>query len=160
MVNTKAARYTLSRGLWGQQRTNTSGLILACFRLSNAYASVSPILANWGSGTRSGLAAKSSSPLLVVGSAMFACRHICPFLRRASIILGRTASDGTTNTATGTERRGRQIPASNITNLHSMTMRTDIDQLSYAEKLAVLTKLYMELRLALPDAHRAAEADL
>jgi hypothetical protein len=78
MVNTKAAGYTLSRGLWGQQRTNASGLILACFRLSNAYASVSPILANWGSGTRSGLAAKSSSPLLV-GSAMFACRHICPF---------------------------------------------------------------------------------
>ena len=91
---------------------------------------------------------------------MFACRHICPFLRRASIILGRTASDRTTNTASGTERRGRQIPASNITNLHSMTMRTDIDQLSYAEKLSVLTKLYMELRLALPDAHRAAEADL
>jgi hypothetical protein len=97
MVNTKAAGYTLSRGLWGQQRTNASGLILACFRLSNAYASVSPILANWGSGTRSGLAAKSSSPLLVVGSAMFACRHICPFLRRASIILSRTASDGTMN---------------------------------------------------------------
>jgi len=41
-----------------------------------------------------------------------------------------------------------------------MTMRTDIDQLSYAEKLAVLTELYMELRLALPDARRAAEADL
>jgi hypothetical protein len=41
-----------------------------------------------------------------------------------------------------------------------MTMRTDIDHLSYAEKLAVLTKLYLELRLALPDAHRAAEADL
>ena len=41
-----------------------------------------------------------------------------------------------------------------------MTMRTYIDQLSYAEKLSVLTKLYMELRLALPDAHRAAEADL
>jgi hypothetical protein len=41
-----------------------------------------------------------------------------------------------------------------------MKMRTDIDQLSYAEKLAVLTKLYLELRLALPDAYRAAEADL
>ena len=160
MVNTKAARYTLSRGLWGQQRTNTSGLILACFRLSNAYASVSPILANWGSGTRSGLAAKSSSPLLVVGPAMFACRHICPLLRRARIILGRIASDGTTNAATGTERRGRRISASDITDLHSMTMRTDIDQLSYAEKLAVLTKLYLELRLALPDGHQAAEADL
>ncbi|MBV8414686.1 MAG: hypothetical protein JO251_05685 [Verrucomicrobia bacterium] len=39
-------------------------------------------------------------------------------------------------------------------------MRTDIDQLSYVEKLAVLTKLYLELRLALPDAQRAAEADL
>jgi len=39
-------------------------------------------------------------------------------------------------------------------------MRTHIDQLSYAEKLAVLTKFYLELRLALPDAHRAAEADL
>jgi hypothetical protein len=39
-------------------------------------------------------------------------------------------------------------------------MRTDIDQLSYAEKLAVLTKLYLELRLALPDGHQAAEADL
>jgi hypothetical protein len=41
-----------------------------------------------------------------------------------------------------------------------MKMRTDIDQLSYAEKLAMLTKLYLELRLALLDAHRAAEADL
>ena len=41
-----------------------------------------------------------------------------------------------------------------------MKMRTDIDQLSYVEKLAVLTKLYLELRLALPDAQRAAEADL
>jgi hypothetical protein len=39
-------------------------------------------------------------------------------------------------------------------------MSTDIDQLSHVEKLARLTQLYLELRLPLQDALRAAEADI
>jgi hypothetical protein len=41
-----------------------------------------------------------------------------------------------------------------------MIMSTWIDQFSYAEKLAALTQLYLELRLPLAHALRAAEADL
>ena len=41
-----------------------------------------------------------------------------------------------------------------------MKMSTDISQFSYVEKLAALTRLYFELGLPLPDALRAAEADL
>jgi hypothetical protein len=41
-----------------------------------------------------------------------------------------------------------------------MKMSTDIDQLAYVEKLATLIQLYLELRLPLQDALRAAEADL
>jgi hypothetical protein len=41
-----------------------------------------------------------------------------------------------------------------------MKITTDIDQFSYPEKLATLTQLYLELRLPLQDALRAAEADL
>ena len=54
------------------------------------------------------------------------------------------------------EQRGEIVKSQRLISL----MRTNIDELSYAEKLAVLTKLYLELRLALPDAHRAAEADV
>ena len=43
---------------------------------------------------------------------------------------------------------------------HFMKMSTDIDQFSPVEKLATLTQLYLELRLPLQDALRAAEADL
>jgi hypothetical protein len=39
-------------------------------------------------------------------------------------------------------------------------MTTDIDQFSLVEKLAILTQLYLELRLPVQDALRAAEADL
>jgi hypothetical protein len=39
-------------------------------------------------------------------------------------------------------------------------MTTDIDQFSHVEKLATLTHLYLELRVSLQDALRAAEADL
>jgi hypothetical protein len=41
-----------------------------------------------------------------------------------------------------------------------MKMTTDIDQFSLVEKLAILTQLYLELRLPVQDALRAAEADL
>jgi hypothetical protein len=41
-----------------------------------------------------------------------------------------------------------------------MKMSPDIDQSSYAKKLATLTQLYLELNLPLMDALRAAEADL
>jgi hypothetical protein len=41
-----------------------------------------------------------------------------------------------------------------------MKISTDIDQFSLVEKLATLTQLYLELRLPLQDALRAAEADL
>jgi hypothetical protein len=47
-----------------------------------------------------------------------------------------------------------------LTNYHFMKMSTDIDQFSHVEKLATLTHLYLELRLPLQDALRAAEADL
>jgi hypothetical protein len=47
-----------------------------------------------------------------------------------------------------------------LTNYHSMKISTDIDQFSLVEKLATLTQLYLELRLPLQDALRAAEADL
>ena len=47
-----------------------------------------------------------------------------------------------------------------LTNYHSMKMSTDIDQFSLVEKLVTLTQLYLELRLPLQDALRAAEADL
>jgi hypothetical protein len=41
-----------------------------------------------------------------------------------------------------------------------MKMSAYIDQLPYAEKLATLTQLYLELSLPLENALRAAEADL
>jgi len=47
-----------------------------------------------------------------------------------------------------------------LTNYHFMKMSIDIDQPSHIEKLATLTQLYLELRLPLQDALRAAEADL
>ena len=47
-----------------------------------------------------------------------------------------------------------------LTNYHFMKMSTDIDLFSHVEKLATLTQLYLELRLPLQDALRAAEADL
>ena len=47
-----------------------------------------------------------------------------------------------------------------LTDYHFMKMSTDIDQFSYVEKLTTLTHLYLELRLPLHDALRAAEADL
>ena len=47
-----------------------------------------------------------------------------------------------------------------LTNYYSMQMSTDIDQFSLVEKLATLTQLYLELRLPVQDALRAAEADL
>jgi hypothetical protein len=47
-----------------------------------------------------------------------------------------------------------------LTNYDSMKMSINIDQFSYVEKLATLTQLYLELRLPLHDALRAAEADL
>jgi hypothetical protein len=39
-------------------------------------------------------------------------------------------------------------------------MSINIDQFSYFEKLAVLTRLYLELSLPVPEALRAAKADL
>jgi len=47
-----------------------------------------------------------------------------------------------------------------LTNYYFMKMSTDIDQFSHVEKLATLTQLYLELRLPVQDALRAAEADL
>jgi hypothetical protein len=47
-----------------------------------------------------------------------------------------------------------------LTNYHFMKISTDMDQFSHVEKLATLTQLYLELRLPLQDALRAAEADL
>jgi hypothetical protein len=47
-----------------------------------------------------------------------------------------------------------------LTNYDSMKMSINIDQFLYVEKLATLTQLYLELRLPLHDALRAAEADL
>jgi len=47
-----------------------------------------------------------------------------------------------------------------LANYHCMKMSTDIDQFSHVEKLATLTQLYLELRLSLQEALRAAEADL
>jgi hypothetical protein len=41
-----------------------------------------------------------------------------------------------------------------------MKMSINIDQFLYVEKPATLTQLYMELKLPLQDAFRAAEADL
>jgi len=41
-----------------------------------------------------------------------------------------------------------------------MKVTIDIDQFSDVEQLAALTQLYLELRLPLQDALRAAEADL
>jgi hypothetical protein len=43
---------------------------------------------------------------------------------------------------------------------HSMKMSANIDQFSYFEKLATLTRLYLELSLPVPEALRAAKADL
>jgi hypothetical protein len=51
-------------------------------------------------------------------------------------------------------------PESNATTTISMKTTTDINQFSHVEKLATLTQLYLELRLPLHDALRAAEADL
>ncbi len=47
-----------------------------------------------------------------------------------------------------------------LTNYDSMKMSINIDQFLYVEKLATLTQLYLELKLPLHDALRAAEADL
>ena len=47
-----------------------------------------------------------------------------------------------------------------LTNYDSMEMSNNIDQFWYVEKLTTLTQLYLELRLPLHDALRAAEADL
>ena len=47
-----------------------------------------------------------------------------------------------------------------LNNYDSMKMSNNIDQFSYVEKLATLTQLYLELRLPVQDALRAAEADL
>ncbi len=47
-----------------------------------------------------------------------------------------------------------------LINHHSMKMSVEIDQFSYVKKLAMLTQLYLELRLPLQNALRAAEADL
>ncbi len=46
-----------------------------------------------------------------------------------------------------------------LTNYDSMKMSINIDQFLYVEKLATLTQLYLELKLPLHDALRAAEAD-
>ena len=46
------------------------------------------------------------------------------------------------------------------THYDSMKISTDIDPFPDVEKLATLTQLYLELRLPLYDALRAAEADL
>jgi hypothetical protein len=53
-----------------------------------------------------------------------------------------------------------QDPMPLLTNYDSMKMSNNIDQFWYVEKLATLTQLYLELRLPLHDALRAAEADL
>lgn len=45
-------------------------------------------------------------------------------------------------------------------NCHSLNMSSDIDPFLYVENLATLTQLYLELRLPLQEAIRAAEADL
>jgi hypothetical protein len=42
----------------------------------------------------------------------------------------------------------------------STKMSANIDQFSYFEKLATLTRLYLELSLPVPEALRAAKADL
>jgi hypothetical protein len=55
-----------------------------------------------------------------------------------------------------TRRRSSKFP----TNYDSMKMSNNIDQFWYVEKLTTLTQLYLELRLPLHDALRAAEADL
>jgi hypothetical protein len=52
-----------------------------------------------------------------------------------------------------------QDPMALLTNYDSMKMSNNIDQFWY-EKLTTLTQLYLELRLPLRDALRAAEADL
>jgi len=53
-----------------------------------------------------------------------------------------------------------QDPMPLLTNYDSMKMSNTIDQFSLVEKLTTLTQLYLELRLPLHDALRAAEADL
>jgi hypothetical protein len=53
-----------------------------------------------------------------------------------------------------------QDPMPLLTNYDSMKMSNNIDQFWYVEKLTTLTQLYLELRLPLRDALRAAEADL
>ena len=53
-----------------------------------------------------------------------------------------------------------QDPMPLLTNYDSMKMSINIDQFLYVEKLATLTQLYLELKLPLHDALRAAEADL
>jgi hypothetical protein len=47
-----------------------------------------------------------------------------------------------------------------LTNWEFTKMSTNIEQFSYVLKRAVLTRLYVELSLALPAALRATEADL
>jgi hypothetical protein len=47
-----------------------------------------------------------------------------------------------------------------LNNYDSMKMSINIDRFLYVEKIATLTQLYLELKLPLHDALRAAEADL
>ena len=53
-----------------------------------------------------------------------------------------------------------QDPMRLLTNYDSIKMSNNIDQFWYVEKLTTLIQLYLELRLPLHDALRAAEADL
>jgi hypothetical protein len=53
-----------------------------------------------------------------------------------------------------------QDPMPLLTNYDSMKMSNNIDQFSLVEKLTTLAQVYLELRLPLHDALRAAEADL
>ena len=53
-----------------------------------------------------------------------------------------------------------QDPMPLLNNYDSMKMSINIDQFLYVEKIATLTQLYLELKLPLHDALRAAQADL
>ena len=53
-----------------------------------------------------------------------------------------------------------QDPMPLLTNYDSMEMSNNIDQFWYVEKLTTLTQLYLELKLPLAGALRAAKADL
>jgi hypothetical protein len=53
-----------------------------------------------------------------------------------------------------------QSPKPLLVNQESIKMVTKIEQFSYAERVAALTHKYLELRLPVDAALRAAEADL